>query len=154
MVHAYEHVRCTKNSGWRDCHDEYFATKIDVIHQRALRTLGINAIGKWETYRQSLWFKNAVDESYINRSPGTYGSSRHDDHSRDGYGGYGSTNNDHSRDGYGGYGSSNNDHSRDGYGGYGSTKTDRCRRDEPGRSRIGNRGGVNPNVGAVACSVM
>lgn len=124
MVHAYEHVRCTKDPGSRDCHDEYFATKIDVIHQRALRTLGMNIIGKWETYRQSLWFRNTVDDSYINLSPGTYGSSRHDDYYRDDL------------------------------GRYGSTKNDRGRRDKRSRSRNGNMGDLNPNVGGGACSVM
>ena len=124
MVHAYEHVRCTKDLGRRDCHDEYFSTKIDIIHQRALRTLGINAIGKWETYRQSSWFRNAMDDLYVNRSPGIYGTSRHDDYYRDDY------------------------------GRYGSTKNDRGRRDEWSRSRNGNRDGSNPNVGVGACSVM
>ena len=81
MVHAYEFVRCTVDWKGRDCHDEYFSTKLDVIHQRALRTLGINVIKEYQTYRQSLWFKDFVDEAYINRSPGTYDSNKHDDDS-------------------------------------------------------------------------
>ncbi len=91
MVHAYEHVRCPQGVGRRDCHDEYFSTKIDAIHNHALRTLGINVIGQWETYQPRFRFRNAVDDSYINRSPSTYGSSTHDDryrhnHIRDGRG--------------------------------------------------------------------
>ena len=124
MVHAYEHVRCTKGSGWRDCHDEYFSTKIDVVHQRALRTLGINAIGQWETYRQSHWFKGSVDDSYINRALGPYDSNTHDDRYKDDYGKYGST--------------------RDGRG----------RRDERRRPLNADKGGSNSKVNVVACSVM
>lgn len=82
MVHAYEHVRCPKRAGRRDCHDKYFSTSIDAVHKHALRTLGINAISQREPYQQEFRFKSTVDDSIINQSPGTYGSSRHDDHYR------------------------------------------------------------------------
>ena len=82
MVHAYQHVRCPKHAGRRDCHDKYFSTSIDAVHKRALRILGINAISRRETYQQEFRFKSSVDDSIINYPPSTYGSSTHDDRYR------------------------------------------------------------------------
>ena len=57
MCHAYQIVRCGYGRvGKRRGHDEFFCTRIAVIHQRAVRVLGLWAIGRDEFYRQYHFF--------------------------------------------------------------------------------------------------
>ena len=52
MCHAYKGVRCEYGRVKRRGHDEHFGTRLAVIHQRAMRVLGLWAIAKNELYRQ------------------------------------------------------------------------------------------------------
>lgn len=56
MCHAYEAVRCEESGINGRGHDEFFRTRIAVVHQRALRVLGLWAVGKGELYRQYHFF--------------------------------------------------------------------------------------------------
>lgn len=53
MCHAYQMARCPIEA-WRshDGHDSHFQTQICVVHDRAIRILGIWAVGGWEGYTQ------------------------------------------------------------------------------------------------------
>lgn len=53
MCHAYDTVRCptAKEVEGDGCgHDEHFGTRINVVHQRARRIMGIGAIEPYEPY--------------------------------------------------------------------------------------------------------
>lgn len=56
MCHAYKAVRCGRSHTERRGHDRFFGTRIAVVHKRALRCLGLWAIGKDESYRQYHFF--------------------------------------------------------------------------------------------------
>ena len=56
MCHAYQTVRCGYIPVKRPGHDEFFGTRIAVVHERAMRVLGLWAIGKNEPYRQYHFF--------------------------------------------------------------------------------------------------
>lgn len=52
MCHAYQKVRCGPGRVKRRGHDDFFGTLITVVHQRAMRVLGMPAINKYEPYIQ------------------------------------------------------------------------------------------------------
>jgi len=55
MCHAIDFVRCpgaTADGGDGAGHDDHFATRISVVHERAMRVLGLRAIDDWEDYVQ------------------------------------------------------------------------------------------------------
>ncbi|CAF9925740.1 hypothetical protein IMSHALPRED_006774 [Imshaugia aleurites] len=53
MCHAYEKVRAPRDiEKSNDGHGKLFGTRISVVHKRAMRILGLWAIGQWETTRQ------------------------------------------------------------------------------------------------------
>lgn len=59
MVHAFEHVRCAPR-GFQggDSHDSHFRSRISVVHERAKRVLGVNAIEVGENYQQCHVFED------------------------------------------------------------------------------------------------
>ena len=60
MVHAYDHVRCPdaqELDGDGRRHDAHFETRISVVHERAVRLLGLRVIEEDERYRQKIFFK-------------------------------------------------------------------------------------------------
>ena len=56
MCHAYSVVRCGSGLAKRRGHDEFFGTRIAVVHKRAVRVLGLWAIREDELYRQYHFF--------------------------------------------------------------------------------------------------
>ena len=88
MCHAYERVRSPRDiEKSEDGHGKMFGTRINVVHKRAMRILGVSAIGDWETdkLRQHHIFVPHCDASQLSgaskeRSRG----SRHVDGSRKG----------------------------------------------------------------------
>ena len=59
MCHAYRAIRCERASVQvvkRRGHDEFFGTMIAVVHQRAMRVLGLWAIAEHDLYRQYHFF--------------------------------------------------------------------------------------------------
>ncbi|CAD6588676.1 MAG: hypothetical protein ASARMPREDX12_003409 [Alectoria sarmentosa] len=57
MCHAYRVVRCERAQRVkRRHHDEFFGTMIAVVHQRAMRVLGLWAIAEHNLYRQYHFF--------------------------------------------------------------------------------------------------
>lgn len=56
MCHAYDMIRCGSSRIKRRGHDEFFSTTIAVVHKRAMRVLGVWAIGEDELYRQYHFF--------------------------------------------------------------------------------------------------
>lgn len=60
MCQAYSMIRCP----WKHCkHDDHFGSRISVIHKRAMRILGLGAIGSWQTY--SMW------HCYVDKNEGS-----------------------------------------------------------------------------------
>ena len=60
MCHAYANVRSPHEPD--DGHDELFGTRIAVVHDRALRILGLWAIGRGEEHRQHHFFMPGCSE--------------------------------------------------------------------------------------------
>ena len=56
MCHAYEYVRSPKDVEPGDGHGQLFGTRIAVVHDRALRLLGLWAIERGEKHRQHHFF--------------------------------------------------------------------------------------------------
>ena len=75
MCHAYEGVRSPRDIESGDGHGKLFGTRIAVVHKRALRILGVWAIGRGEVHRQHHFFMPGCLEG------------QDDDHSSEGYAG-------------------------------------------------------------------
>ena len=80
MCHAYESVRCPSVRHNRvDGHDEHFATKLRVVHDRAIRILGVGSIKGWEPWRD-LWISSKEGEKggKVGNSGGLGGVKKYD----------------------------------------------------------------------------
>lgn len=64
MCHAVEYVKCRHPyPPGRQVHDEHFETRVSVVHERAMRILGLGAVGEWENYKQRHWLGCSHGES-------------------------------------------------------------------------------------------
>ena len=80
MCHAYEHVRCPSIHRQRvDSHGEHFATKLRVVHDRAIRIIGTGSIKGWEPWKD-LWISSTEDEKggKVDDSDGLGGIKKYD----------------------------------------------------------------------------
>lgn len=63
MCHAVEYVKCRyPYPPWKGSHDEHFETRISSVHERAMRILGLGAIGEWEGFMQRHWLGDSYRE--------------------------------------------------------------------------------------------
>ena len=70
MCHAYVNVRSPHHVQPGDGHDELFGTRIAVVHDRALRILGLWAIERGEKHRQHHFFMPGCLEGQSDRQGG------------------------------------------------------------------------------------